>query len=147
MAQATDKTTILRRAALLGAGAVLALPGVAAPAGASPGTDADLIAACAEFNVLERQFLALFDGPGRIEDDDEREEPVARIHEAQKPILDRIVRLRATTMNGFLARIRTIMLEDLDLNPNKMAASQFMNEQLLGAFLRDFADLAGVARI
>ncbi len=59
-----------RRALLVGAGAVLALPGVTAPATASPGPDAALIALCSEHIVNFHAFNtsgAEPDGGGPLE--------------------------------------------------------------------------------
>jgi hypothetical protein len=54
----TRRGLLAGAAALSAAGAVVAVPAPAAPAAA----DAELIALCAQFDALERQYLALFDG-------------------------------------------------------------------------------------
>ena len=71
----------------------------AIPAQASP--DAELIALCARFDELERQINATF---GTMED--EHAEDVLRVpmQEAQELLFERIMSLRATTIEGHRAR-------------------------------------------
>ena len=80
-----------------------ALPALAATT--SP--DAELIALCDEFNVLERHFLASFD---RIPDDDTRDLANGPIHEAQAELVERMSELTATTIEGFSALAGAIAL-------------------------------------
>jgi hypothetical protein len=113
-----------------------------------PGThpDAELMAACAAFDGAEREYLGFHQGPNAIEDDDERDEAL-KPNEAERRRLVRLVcGLRASTLEGHLARVRVVMLEDLELDPAEDAQSQFFNVSLLGALIRDLAEQAGARR-
>jgi len=129
------------------AAASMLMPAVAAasmpkhhPLPASP--DAELLAACAAFDALERQYVALYDGPDAIEDDDECEAAARPIRLKQKPLLDKLTNLRATTLEGHLARIRSLVLEDQQLDIEELATSSYINQRLLGMVLRDLAEQA-----
>lgn len=63
--------------------------------------DVELLAACAVFDTLEHQVDALYDGPGRIEDDDKRQAAIDAIGIQQEPWLVRICKLRAVTPAGW----------------------------------------------
>ena len=113
-----------------------------------PGThpDAELMAACAAFDAAEREFLGFHYGPNAIEDDEERDVAL-RPNEAERRRLVRLVcDLRATTLQGHLARVRVVMLEDLELDPAEEAQSPYFNVSLLAALIRDLADHAGARR-
>ena len=85
---------------LLGAPKPEALP-LQHDAGTEP--DAELIALCSRFNSLERQIIASY---GMLGDKLEDEEDALRepLQEAQKPLLEQIMGLRATTIEGHRAR-------------------------------------------
>jgi arginase family enzyme len=102
--------------------------------------DAELIAACAEFDALESQRAGVLHGPDAIVDEAARNKLFAFIQEMQKPTLDRVCSLRATTLEGYFARARTVLLEDLELHPAEMVESGSTNERLLGALLRDLVE-------
>jgi hypothetical protein len=53
---------------------------------------------------------------------------------------------KATTLEGYLARVRVIMLENLELDPAFDAQSRFFSEAFIGALLRDVVEQAGVRR-
>jgi hypothetical protein len=108
--------------------------------------DAELMAACAAFDAAEREYLSFFHGPDYIEDDNEREIALAPNEAERTRLARRVCGLRATTLDGHLARIRVVMLEDLELDPAEDARSPFFNISLLGALLRDLADHAGARR-
>ena len=113
-----------------------------------PGTHPDtaLMAACAALDAAERQYLGFHHGPNAIEDDDERDEAL-RPNEVERRRLVRLVcDLRATTLEGHRARVRVVMLEDLELDPAEDAQSQYFNVSLLGALIRDLAEHAGARR-
>jgi hypothetical protein len=114
------------------------------PLGTHP--DTELMAACAAFDGVERRLLSFFYGTGAIEDDDEQREALLPIEEERDRIVRLICSLRATTLEGHLARARVVMLEDLDLNPAEDAESSYLNVSLLGALLRDLAEHAGARR-
>ena len=91
-----------RRAVLAGAGAVAALPGVAAPAGAAPGPDAALIRLCAEHVANMDAYNA---SPGILELEDD---PLwAAYEETRNAIRD----ARPQTMAGMLAKARAAKAE------------------------------------
>jgi hypothetical protein len=108
--------------------------------------DAELMAACAAFDAAEREYLNFFHGPDYIEDDDEREEAMEPCNEERSRLVELICSLRATTLEGHLARARVVMLEDLELDPAEDAQSEYHNISLLGALIRDLAEQAGVRR-
>ena len=123
----------------------LAIPVTPVP---QPGMHPDgaLMAACAAFDAAKRLYHTFYHGPNAIEDDDEREEAM-QPNEAERRRLVRLVcSLRATTLEGHLARVRVLMLEDLELDPAEDAQSQYLNVSLLGALIRDLAEQAGARR-
>jgi LmbE family N-acetylglucosaminyl deacetylase len=75
-----------------------AAPALPAESTVSASPDATLIAACEEFDRLEREYLALFDGPKAMADEDERDEAVVPIIEAQKPHWNVICSTQAKTL-------------------------------------------------
>ena len=113
----------LSRRNLLGAGGCTVAAGIAsvslggpdaqavelAPVAVYP--DADLIAACAAFDVLEQRYRATFDGVEAEVEWDARDAERDRIIELQDPHFDRIMALPATTMDGLRAKARTAALE------------------------------------
>ncbi len=99
----TSRRGLLSGSILAGLGALAAIPALAATAH----PDAELIALCDEFNVLERQYVASFD---RIPDDDTRDLANGPIHEAQAELVERMSELTATTIEGFSALAGAIAL-------------------------------------
>ena len=116
-----------------GAAVVLPDPSEAFPTPASP--DADLLAACAAFDVLERAYRATDFGctpytPEDLANDAERD----RISAAQWPLIERMTELRATTRAGQVARARSLALwrpELLESGPGDIS------ECLTSAIVRD----------
>ncbi len=99
--------------------------------------DAELIAVCAEFDVIERHINSHYAGGSRnIEDDEERDAAIAPMEEAQAPLLERIIALRATTLDGFMARARTLALWDLDAM-RQIGPGHYLEDRMLAALLRD----------
>ncbi len=74
--------------------------------------DAELLAACGQFDALQHRVAALFDGPDWIEDEAERDIALLPIEAAQDALLDRVCFLRATTPEGHRARAATVALFD-----------------------------------
>ena len=113
-----------------------------------PGThpDAELMAACAALDAVEREHLGYHCGPNAIEDDDERDEALRPNVAERRRLVRLICDLRAKTLEGHLARVRVVMLEDLELDPAEDAQSQYFNVSLLGALIRDLAEHAGARR-
>jgi hypothetical protein len=122
----------------------LAVPVTPVPA---PGThpDSELMAACAAFDAAERRYIGLFHPPTAPEDD-KLDEATERSVEERRRLVRHICRLRATTLDGHLARARVVMLEDLELDPAAMAEEPYFNTSLLGALIRDLAEHAGARR-
>jgi hypothetical protein len=129
-------------AALAGAAATPA----ASVAAATPNRDSRLIALCAEFDRLERRIGVLFDARDDTQGNDAFDATIEPIYAQQAALLPEITVLRATTLEGLAARARTMMLEDLELRPDEMVASEFVNERLLGLVLRDLVELADAQR-
>ena len=92
-----------------------------------PSLDADLLEACAAFDVLERAYIALGGdyAPGSPEEDASEAER-ERLYEAQQPLVDRICDVRAFTIEGQLARARSLALWDAELmKPQKDTGGWF----------------------
>jgi hypothetical protein len=110
-----------------------------APIGAN-GPDAELIALCATFDDLSRQFDGLHVGPNRIEDDEIRDVALDPIERQQKPLIDAICIRRAVTPDGISAKARSLIVWAPDwLQPNP-----FWDERLIASIL---ADLTGSAAV
>ncbi len=131
------------RRGLLGGAAVLAVAPVAPAMSAHPHPDRELIAVCAEFDAIERHINSHYAGGSRnIEDDEERDVAIAPFQEAQEPLLERIIALRATTPDGFKARARTLALWNQDAM-RQIGPGHYLEDRMLAALLRD---LVGEAR-
>jgi len=116
---------LLRDAAAIGGSDVKLLP--------SP--DAELIRLCAEADALEHSVRSLYtDGSSPIEDDAERDRAQAPLEAQQKPLFDRICCLRATTLEGHVARARTLRTWAPDFGDDEGGS---YDSRLLGALLRD----------
>ncbi len=66
--------------------------------------DADLLAACAEFNACDLQQRAIHDGPNAIEDDESAAVAAAPISSRMDALLDCMEHLRAASPAGIAAR-------------------------------------------
>ena len=100
--------------------------------------DADLVTALGEFDALERQINGLYYGAAKIDDDDDRDEAIDPISKAQHAPLERLCAIRARTLEGLQARARTIVLENLDLDPSVDAIEACCtNDRMMAALLRD----------
>ena len=116
----------------------------------TPHPDAALLAALSEFDAIEHHFLSLYERghPRYIEDDDERDEVVVLLNEAQHPSLERVCSLPARTLEGILARARTIVLQDGELDPAADAATgKYANDRLIAALLRDLLAMGSAADV
>lgn len=129
------------RRKFLGAAAVMAASGAVAQAVPGAHPDAELIALCAAFMGLERRHQASFDpsSPAYVEDDDERDRVNDPICDAQEPLVERICAMRATTLEGARARVRSILLWDADADPAKdpLCFGHSMNHRMTAAVFRD----------
>ncbi|MGI4945584.1 MAG: hypothetical protein ACRYHQ_34315 [Janthinobacterium lividum] len=140
-APASTRRQVLGGAALaaltggaFGAAVVLPNPGRAVSASANP--DADLLAACAEFDALEAayratDFAAVSYSPEAIAADAEQ----SRIFAAQLPLVDRMVDHRAVTRAGQVARARSLAAWKPELLGN--GSAEDMGECLMSAIVRD----------
>lgn len=103
--------------------------------------DAELFALCAAHDDLERRYRASFDpsSPAYVEDDDARDLVNDPIHDAQKPLGERICAMRATTTEGARARVRSILLADAELDPAEDAlwSGHSMDRRMTAAVFRD----------
>ncbi len=124
-------------------GAVESLPSLASRKGIvsvdTLGPDAELLHLCAAIDALQVQADALYTGPGRIEDDNTRDNAMVPITDAQIPLIERICEMRPATLRGHVARARTYWGWDKD--PPE-ADSPYCNEAMQGAILRDLAAAA-----
>ena len=131
------------RRGLLGGAAVLAV----APSGKvwlptdgkskSDNPDAELISVCGQFDAIERHINSHYAGGSRkIEDDDERDLAIAPFQDAQAPLLERIIALRAATPDGYKARSRTLALWNQDAM-RQIGPGHYLEYRMLAALLRD----------
>jgi hypothetical protein len=114
-----------------------ALDGI--PAGHVTSPDADLLAACAAFDALEREYLATGFGheigsPAEAVAEAEQE----RVSEAQRALVDRMCDLQAVTREGLAARAHSLALWDAELMKDGPGD---IGECLTAAIVRDL--LAG----
>jgi hypothetical protein len=109
--------------------------------------DAALIVALAELDAIERHVNSLDPGEANaIEDDRKRHRVIAPIWEAQGPILERVCGIPARTMKGLQARARTILLENLDMDPAVDAMEAvYQSDRLIAALLRDLLAMGSAA--
>ena len=113
---------------------------MAAEDGQSPHPDVDLFAACAEFDALERAYLATgFSHDTRTPEGVAVEAEQARIQREQDPLVDRICALRAVTREGQAARARSLVLWDAEL----MKPQGDIAGQLTQAIVRDLIEEDG----
>ena len=104
-----------------------------------PGPDAALLAALGEFDAIEHYYVSLYEGGSRyIEDEDKRDAVVRPLSEAQRQMLDQVCGIKARTLEGILARARTIVLQDGEFDPAVDAMTEgYTNGRLMAALLRD----------
>lgn len=132
-----------RRGVLASAAGLLAFGGTTAAVQAAPGAhpDAELIALCAAFDDLERRYRASFDrdSSAYVEDDDERDRVNDLIREAQDPLEERICAIRATTLDGWRARVRSILLWDAEADPaeDSLCLGHSTDRRMTAATFRD----------
>ena len=100
-------TNVTPRRSLFGAAALLALATPARAADYNP--DAELIALCAEFDALERQFLATdFAALPNTPAGEAAEQEQARLADGQRTIAGRISSTPFSTMQGAVALASTL---------------------------------------
>ncbi len=137
----TDYLTVSRRLALLQAGALFAATKPAAGRQAEPaGADHALLAACTIFDGWERKRIGLIEGPGRIDDDRERDTHMAAIEAEQRASLDALCTLKAETLQGHQARGRSFVLWDGGEVFWRAERYLSLEDRLLAAVIRDLVD-------
>ncbi len=95
-------------------GARAVLPAMAGAETLHP--DAELLKVCAAFDALERQYLATdFGQPSRSPKGAAAEAERDRLHNAQRPLVNRMCQLRAVTREGHAARARSYALWDAEM--------------------------------
>jgi hypothetical protein len=111
--------------------------------------DTALIAALAEFDAIERYVFSLYPGEtNAIEEDAERDAVIRPLSEAQWGMLDRVCGVQAKTLEGILARARTIVLQDGELDPAVDAMTEgYTNGRLVAALLRDLLAMGSGADV
>lgn len=133
-----------RRAILAGAAwAPLGLSGgvAAATVPATP-PDALVLALCAELEGIERAYLALFDGPGAIDDDNARDAALVDVLAGQEAALARLCAAPCASLAGLLAKLRLLALMNPDVVGHEPDDGYHL-PRLLGSVLRDVARVAG----
>ena len=101
------------------------------------GLDAELLSACAAFDALEYEAMALQVGPGRITDDEARSRALAVIVARQEPWLERMCAIRVVSPVCWQARARSLALWDRDMLADY--EDGYTDQRLLDALLRDMA--------
>lgn len=146
MAKHAHTTPPSRRRLFGGALGLVCAPAVASalPVGDVPGAahpDAELLAACAEFVRLERLWLATdwkaeFDSPEEAAAEVEQ----TRLRREQKPWLNRICSLRASTLEGVAAIGACCTAFDAGAEDwSDAAAGPYTNTRLEAALMRSLA--------
>ena len=130
----TPRRTFLTSTAAVAAGSVLSAAAVPASGAVSP--DAELIAACAEFSRLDREFGQTDFGADPFSSEaDHAEAEQDRICRLMDEVSDRIVAFRATTSEGHQARARCL----LSWAPELADERGCMAWRMRAAVLRDLA--------
>ncbi|MGI4798041.1 MAG: hypothetical protein ACRYG8_29125 [Janthinobacterium lividum] len=134
-------------AALAGGGAVPSVASLSKLHGtslAAEDMDAELIGLCARCDMLQDQVDALHVRPSddmtieaEIAWEQERDVLVQPICDRQEELFERICELRATTMQGHVARTKTLLGWDRDLC--RPSDHHCWSEQLVIAVVRDLA--------
>jgi hypothetical protein len=100
--------------------------------------DAAVLAALSEFDAVERHINSHYSGgANEIVDDHERDAVLAPIWDTNRAPLERACRLQAVTLAGLQARAKTIVGENLDLDPAVDALEGYTSDRLIAALLRD----------
>ena len=102
----------------------------------TPHPDAELIVVCAKFDRLEHRYIAIgghhaAGSPAEDGADAKR----ARITEAQSELVDRMIKLRAVTLEGHAARAHSLALWDAEMM--KPGTTGDTGTRLTAAIVRD----------
>lgn len=140
-----DFMTYTMRRHLLARIRILALGGIVAPApGGRPSneTDVSLLGACGAFAELESAKLRLFYGPGRVSDDDEREEQISPFLAAQVKRLGVICSCPARSSAGLRAKAATWQLWDGGELFQRATRHGLLEDRLLVSIFQDMETAA-----
>ena len=140
----------LSRRALFGTGAGLSLAGSAAAAplltADTANPDAELIRLCADCDAVQAKIDAIWaqkmthlPNPEQIAIEDVRTAAQQPFLEQMDPLLERVCKLQATTLQGHAARARTLLGWDKD---PCWVDDYCWNSQLIGAIVRDLVGAA-----
>ena len=90
---------------------------------------------------MERAYIATFPDDHDVTEHEEDAVQPERdlIQQAQHYLAARMVELRATTLAGQVTRARSLVLWEGD-DPSGNVTSEYINERLLGAILRDLTE-------
>jgi len=137
MSKAVDTSTTSRRRLLAAAPpAVLALSGAAVAASAAHNPDAELIALCVEFDVLERRIDALFDSLVSALTFEAADAAACVVEVDQHRLLNRICALTPSTDEGCKAVARSLALLSPDHADPALPVIGTMDERLANALAR-----------
>ena len=126
-------------AALL-AGAAFVTAARAAPVASAvaTGDDAELLALCAAFDTLESSVHALYYGSEALPEGDVRDEAMDRIQDDQRPLVERIRTIPATTPAGIRAKSQSLVTFAPDLlNPRDATFDEALIASLLADLTRE----------
>ncbi|GAB6969247.1 hypothetical protein JCM25156A_32880 [Komagataeibacter kakiaceti JCM 25156] len=103
-------------------------------------TDAELIRLCLEFDALHVEWLSYFSGDDSCRDDETKTDKcLSAINARMLAAMNQICATKATTLTGLLSRVRTLAKWEEDTLA--YSNSEFWNERLLGAILRDALEI------
>ncbi len=113
---------------------------IAAPSAASDNPDAELLAVLAEFDALEKQIFPN-PGPATIEEEEVWEVWAEPLMVRRKDCLDRLCEMETRTLEGFRARVRSLLAWNDRLMPEleKGASDGFWAPRMQLALFRGLA--------
>ena len=103
--------------------------------------DAELLAVCEQFSALELMLYPPGLGLETIEEEHARDERNEPLNAEQSSLVEKLWDLRATTLEGFQARARSLLLWDSILTTAIENTEDYWEQVLLHALLRDLAGL------
>ena len=112
------------------------------PRQAPPVRDDFLFSRCVEFVDLEQRKMLLYDGPGAIIDDDEREEQLAPISAGQTHVLQALCDTPSINLAGLRAKAIVWTLWDCGEVVRRAALHDLVEDRLLVSLLRDLGAAA-----
>ena len=113
-------------------------PAAAAPAQPAVSPDARLIALCTRFDDLEHQLNRSFQEDSKSEATEVFQD---KLRERQRPLLQQIIELRATTLEGAQARAKMLHLWSPTMARNGKQGG-YWDDMMVWALVRDLAGAA-----